>query len=110
MAGLRKFDPSLLLTFLFFVFFMLALLSSYYKYYYTKNYDYLVEAKCDSQTETCSFRDCQINPDNCPPNGFSYFKSYYVKAYDFPKCSDNSCEKECTEKIIDCRLVPINAN
>jgi hypothetical protein len=85
--------------------FLFAVGASYYKYYYTKDYDYLVEAKCDPSTEKCFFRDCDNQPDLCPPNNLSYYKEYYVKAYDFPKCSDNSCETECSMGVIGCELV-----
>ena len=74
---------------------------SFYKFYFTKNYDYLVEAPCKSLTEHCFSRDCS-NPDDCPPNGLSTYKEYYVKAYDFFKCSDNSCAKECKNGVIKC--------
>ncbi len=75
--------------------------SSFYKYYYTKNYDYLIEARCNPSIEQCFSRDCSI-PDECPPNALSDYKQYYVKAYDFLHCSDNSCEKECVEGLIKC--------
>ena len=94
------------LTFLFVVSFLLAIGASYYKYYYTKDYNYLVEAKCDPISKQCSFRDCENEPDICPPNNLSYYKGYYVKAYDFPKCSDNSCEIECESGTISCELIP----
>ncbi len=93
------------LTILFLITFLFAVGASFYKYYYTKNYDYLVEASCDPSTEKCFHRDCS-NADDCPPNGLSYFKEFYVKAYDFPKCTDDSCKTECTEREISC--VPIS--
>ena len=99
-------DLNTVLTILFFVSFVMAIGASYYKYYYTKNYDYLVEASCNPDFEKCNFRDCDTNPDNCPPNGLSYYKEFYVKAYDFPKCSDNSCLVECTNGTIKCEAIP----
>ncbi|MEQ1561116.1 MAG: hypothetical protein ABL899_00170 [Nitrospira sp.] len=95
-----------ILTLLFFIFFLGATFSSYYKYFYIKDYDYLIEAGCDPLLEECSFRDCEKNPDICPPNNLSYYKEYYVKAYDFQKCSDNSCSYECLNMEIVCREVP----
>lgn len=89
----------------FVVLMLLPIGSNFYKYYYTKDYDYLIEAKCDSSVEKCFSRDC-TNPDDCPPNGLSIYKEYYVKAYDFHKCKDNSCEKECASGLIKCTPVP----
>ena len=86
------------------LFFLIPLASSYYKYYYAKNYDFLIEAKCDAQIEICFSRDC-ANPDNCPPNGLSIYKQFIVKAYDFVKCTDNSCEQECLNKKISCKPI-----
>jgi hypothetical protein len=83
----------------------LPIIISFYKYYYAKDYNYLVEAKCDPSIERCFSRDCS-NPDDCPPNGLSIYKEYYVKAYDFPKCRDNSCRYECTKRIINCIPIP----
>ena len=89
------------------LFFLLTIIAavgvSFYKYYYTKNYNYRVEASCDPQTEQCSHRDC--TDGSCPPNNLSDYKVYLVKAYDFPKCSDNSCEKECVRGVISCTPV-----
>lgn len=78
--------------------------AAFYRYYYTQNYDYIVEAPCDPAKEVCYTRDC--SSDECPPNGLSNYKVFSVKAYDFPKCSDNSCEKECEKGMIACVSVP----
>lgn len=79
------------------------LFMAFYKYYLTKNYDYIVEASCDPFSEICYTRDCTI--EECPPNGFSSFKVFYIKAFDFAKCSNNSCDKECLEGLIECEQV-----
>ena len=105
MSNQTKSYLNTILALLFFASFLVAIGSSYYKYYYTKDYDYLVEAKCNPETEQCNFRDCENEPDICPPNGLSYYKEYYIKAYDFPKCSDNSCEIECSNGTINCVLI-----
>src|SRR3989344_8765702 len=86
-----------------FVILTLPIISSYYKYYYTKDYDYLIEAKCDPSMEKCFFRDCA---DYCPPNGLSNYKEFYVKAFEFSKCSNNSCELECNNGSINCVPIP----
>ena len=88
-------------TVLVFIVLSFPIISGFYKYYYTKNYDYLVEAKCDPKIEVCFTRDCS-NPDDCPPNGLSVYKEFYVKAFDFPKCKDNSCKDECEKGLIKC--------
>jgi hypothetical protein len=87
------------------IIFIIPASASFYKYYYTKNYDYLVEARCDPLAENCFSRDC-TNPDDCPPNGLSIYKKFFVKAFDFAKCSDNSCEKECSNGFIECSPIP----
>ncbi len=90
------------------IFFLMTLAvigSNFYKYYYSKNFDYLVEAPCNPASEICFERDCS-NPDECPPNGLAVYKQYYVKAYDFSRCSDSSCLRECAEGIISCRDIP----
>ena len=89
--------------------FLGAIVLSYYHYIYTKNYDYLVEAECNPDTEECLFRDCENVPDNCPPNGFSNYKEYSIKAYDFSKCEDGTCKRECEEGVIECEDVKDNA-
>ncbi len=105
MADPQKSHLNSILTILFFLSFLLAIGASYYKYFYTKNYDYLVEATCDPNAGKCFYRDCENNPDSCPPNNLSYYKEYYVKAYDFPKCSDNSCQTECENGTISCKMI-----
>lgn len=84
---------------------LLPLVSSFYKYYYTKDYDFLIEAKCDPEKENCYLRDCST-PDDCPPNGYSTYKQFSIKAFDFVKCAENSCTKECEERIITCIDIP----
>ncbi len=78
---------------------------SFYTYLYTKNYEYVIETPCDPSVDTCFTRDCTI-VDECPPNGYSNYKQFYVNAADFAKCTTNSCEKECSEKLIECTPIP----
>jgi len=89
---------------LIFVILLLPIGSSFYEYLYTKDYDYLIEAQCDPLKEICFSRDCSI-ADECPPNNLSNYKEFYVRAYDFEKCSDNSCEIECAKGLIACTPV-----
>ena len=69
-----KFNLNIILIVLFFTSFLIAIGSSYYKYYYAKDYDFLVEASCNPEIEKCNFRDCENEPDSCPPNGLSNYK------------------------------------
>jgi hypothetical protein len=92
------------ISILFLVALVAPVFSSFYKYYFTQNYDYLVEAECNPEIEICYIRDCS-NPDDCPPNGYEEYKQYYLKAYDFKKCSDNSCKTECENDAIDCEEI-----
>lgn len=89
--------------------FALPIVLSFYKYYVSKNYNYIVEAKCDSTNEICYTRDCS-NPDDCPPNGLSRYKQYLIKAYDFAQCADNSCEEECNKGKIQCIPIPCGSS
>ena len=94
----------LFLNILFLITILAAVGIGFWKYYYTRNYDFRIEAPCDPKTEQCSYRDCSIDGD-CPPNNLSYYKAFFVKSYDFQKCSDNSCEKECKAGTIECRPI-----
>lgn len=96
---------NLIFTIVLFVSFFLAIGSGYYKYVVLKDYKFLVEQSCDPETEQCFFRDCENTPDECPPNGLSYYKKAYIKAADFPTCTDNSCLKECNEELFMCRPI-----
>ncbi|MDD5152448.1 MAG: hypothetical protein PHS95_00380 [Candidatus Pacebacteria bacterium] len=88
----------------FFVVLALPVAFSFYKYYYTKDYNYLIEVECDPALDNCFYRDC-TNPDDCPPGGLSVYKKYYIKAYDFTKCSDNSCGEKCSGGTIKCEPI-----
>jgi hypothetical protein len=89
-----------------FIFSLFAVIgSSFYTYYYTKNFNYLLEASCDEATQVCFVRDCS-NPDDCPPNGLSIYTQYAVQGHDFSKCTDDSCLDECLQGIIECEEIP----
>lgn len=88
---------------------MLPIASGFYKYFYVKDYIYLIESKCDPSNETCFIRDCSII-DECPPNQYSEYKMFNVTASDFEKCNENSCEKECKNNLIECISIPCGAS
>ncbi len=94
------------LVILFIASFVGVIASNWYHFFYAKNFDYLIEASCDPASEVCFFRDCENDPDSCPPNELSYYKSYYVNAGDFAECSNNSCSPECETGTIACTLIP----
>ena len=83
---------------------LISIFVSFYFFYFKKDYNFLVETKCDPKTETCFYRDCS-NPDDCPPNGLSYYKQYNVKAYDFKSCENEDCTKACNENLISCEQI-----
>lgn len=89
------------LNFLVVLILVVPIFTSIYKFYLTKNYNFLIEAECDSTTTTCFTRDCS-NPDDCPPNGFSEYREYYIKAYNFAQCKNNSCLIECLHGEVEC--------
>jgi hypothetical protein len=72
---------------------------AYDKYFYTKNYDFFVEAPCDPLKNVCFIRDCD---DGCPPNGLEEYRVFTLSASDFNFCKDNSCLDECTSGSITC--------
>lgn len=73
-----------------------------FKFLYRENYNFVVEAPCDSATQLCYFRDCTISDSTCPPNGLAVYTRTKIKAEDFKECTDNSCQKECTNGTITC--------
>ena len=87
-----------------------AIGASFWKYYYTEDYDFIVEASCNPKMEKCFFRDCEANPDLCPPNELSYYKVFKVKAYDFNNCTDYSCKAECESGKIACTQVECDSS
>ena len=80
----------------------IAIASSFYFFYIKKDYDFFVETKCNPETETCFFRDCEGSPDICPPNNLSYYNQYTIKARDFKSCLNEDCTDVCNNKTIDC--------
>ena len=80
---------------------VISIISSIYFFYYKKNFDFIVETKCDPQIETCFYRDC-TNPDDCPPNNLSYFNVYNINARDFTFCENEDCTAFCDANTIKC--------
>ena len=80
---------------------LIAIISSFYFFYLKKDYDFIVETKCNPEIETCFYRDC-TNPDDCPPNNLSYYNEYTLRAKDFKVCVNEDCTEACTTGIINC--------
>ena len=79
-----------------------GIIFSFYKYYWTSDYDLLIEMSCDPYTEKCQYRPCDIDISKCLPNNFSYYKSYIIKANNFSKCKDGTCQDECYSNKFRC--------
>ena len=105
MESVKKHWAHRALAALFILTFILAIGFCFYHYFYTQNYDYLVEASCDPNSENCFYRDCDLLPEECPPNQLSFYTQYQLKAYDFKTCADNSCKKECEGGVIACEKI-----
>ena len=81
---------------------IISITSSFYFFYFKKDFNFIIETKCNPETETCFYRNC-TNPDNCPPNKFSYYNTYIVRARDFKACGmSEDCLNACTTGSIPC--------
>lgn len=69
-----------------------------YKFYITKNYNFVVETSCNPETEDCERRNCDL--EECPPNGFENFKTYEIPATEFKNCENEDCADFCRNSDI----------
>ena len=74
--------------------------ASWYRFSVVKTYDFITEAACNPQKQSCFHRDC--NTDDCPPNDLDDYRIFHIQAFDFKKCINNSCLTECTLGTITC--------
>lgn len=81
---------------------LIVIITSFYSLYFKKNYDFFIETECNPEMETCFFRDCENEPDICPPNNFSYYHQYTIKARDFSACENENCKEACSLGTIQC--------
>lgn len=81
---------------------LVAIGVSFYNFYFKKNYDFIVETPCDTESEICFYRDCENNPDICPPNELSYYNQFTIRARDFKYCKDENCKDACKSGEIKC--------
>jgi len=84
---------------------LIAIATSFYFFYFKKDYDFFIETECNKDTETCFFRDCENEPDLCPPNNFSYYNQYTIRANDFRYCADEDCTEACATNLINCTKI-----
>ncbi len=70
-------------------------ITAYSKYWFFKDYFFLVEAPCDANSRVCYIRDC--NEEYCPPNELAEYTVYRLKAHTFAQCTDNTCMNVCDE-------------
>ena len=73
---------------------IMVILGTFYNFFILKQYDFVVEAACDPETEECFYRDCE-EEDACPPNQLETYKIFTVPADRFGSCADNSCASLC---------------
>jgi len=81
---------------------LIAVASSFYFFYFKKDYNFIIETKCNPEMETCFYRDCENSLDGCPPNNLSYYNQYTIKARDFNACENEDCTFACTTRVINC--------
>ncbi len=81
---------------------LIVILSSFYSFYLKKNYDFFIETECNPNTDTCFYRDCENNPDECPLNNLSFYNQYTIKAKDFSVCRNEDCKEACGLGLIKC--------
>lgn len=86
---------------LIFIMFGLVVVSNYYILYYKKDYNFILEAPCDTSKNTCFVRDCNSGY-GCPPNNLNKYRIFKINAGDFNLCQNNSCLNECENKTISC--------
>jgi hypothetical protein len=77
-----------------------AIANNFYIFYIKKDYNFTVEASCNSEINTCYVRDCSTG--DCPPNNLQEYRVFSLKAVDFDKCTDDSCLQQCTTSEIQC--------
>lgn len=78
---------------------------NFQKFVVLKEYDFYVEAPCDTTSgEACHLRDCEV--DECPPNGLTEYKVWKILARDFTLCADQTCDEACSSGLIPCEAIP----
>lgn len=92
-----------------FFLFISVVLANFSQFYQNKNYEFIVEASCDSSLEDCFIRDCST-PDECPPNELEIYKQYSINAVNFKNCEDNSCAIFCSINTTSCTPIKCDSS
>lgn len=87
---------------------VIVLGQSMYKNYVVKDYLFYVEASCDSSTNECYSRSCDIEGD-CPPDNLTTYRVFELPASQFQYCSDNSCLNICPSETYSCEEILCSA-
>jgi hypothetical protein len=80
-----------------------VIFNSFYKFYFQKDYEFIVEAPCDPTEQICFIRSC--DDEECPPNQLEHYRIFALNAADFEQCSNDSCLSECTVGVIECEEI-----
>lgn len=83
---------------------LIILGQSMYKNYIAKDYLFFLEAPCNSATNECYVRSCDIEGD-CPPNNLTVYRVFQIPASQFYNCSDNSCLNICPSEAYFCEEI-----
>lgn len=78
-----------------------AIVVTGYRFFWEKDYQFVVEAACDPSMDICFTRSCD-NASDCPPNKLEQYKIFEISAADFEVCSDDSCSRECETGVLSC--------
>ena len=87
--------------------FLLPIGSAFYKFFYQKEYTFVVEQTCDPVYEKCYSRSCAN--EECPPNNLEVYKVVSINAYEFSQCLSPSCIEECESGKIICEAIPCDS-
>ena len=78
--------------------------AAFYRFYFLKEFDYIVETTCDPETQECFYRDCSVEGE-CPPNNLSYYSQYVIRAKDFNLCENEDCTEVCINGKFICSQI-----
>ncbi|MBP6911681.1 MAG: hypothetical protein KBB88_00550 [Candidatus Pacebacteria bacterium] len=81
---------------------LMVIFTTWFHFYKTKHFQFIVEAPCDINTDTCYIRSCTDEGNYCPPNSLQSYRVFQINASDFDTCTENSCLTECLSGSIAC--------
>ena len=74
--------------------------ATFYIYIVRMDYRFILEAPCDSTTQSCFVRDCSV--EECGEDIPSEYRLLSVAAKDYSECTDQGCSLECDNGTVDC--------